>query len=132
MFGLTPDKLIVFAVIAAFLIGPERLPAAARRLRDLVRAIRKVADDTKDRIRDEVGPEFDDIQWNKLDPRQYDPRRIIRDALVDDTRSSPGILSPPNREQVTDSTPADPTFGAPASAFQPAPIPERAEHPTNS
>jgi sec-independent protein translocase protein TatB len=31
-----------------------------------------------------MGPEYDEIDWKKLDPRQYDPRRIIRDALLDD------------------------------------------------
>lgn len=35
-------------------------------------------------LREELGPEFDDLNWNKLDPRQYDPRRIIRDALAED------------------------------------------------
>ena len=34
-------------------------------------------------MRDEMGPEFDDIDWRKLDPRQYDPRRIVREALSD-------------------------------------------------
>jgi sec-independent protein translocase protein TatB len=35
-------------------------------------------------MKDEMGPEFDDVDWKKLDPRQYDPRRIIREALIDD------------------------------------------------
>jgi sec-independent protein translocase protein TatB len=30
-----------------------------------------------------MGPDFDDVDWKKLDPRQYDPRRIIREALTD-------------------------------------------------
>jgi sec-independent protein translocase protein TatB len=34
-------------------------------------------------VRNEMGPEFDDIDWSKLDPRQYDPRRIVREALTD-------------------------------------------------
>jgi sec-independent protein translocase protein TatB len=35
-------------------------------------------------MREEMGPEFDEVDWKKLDPRQYDPRRIIREALLDD------------------------------------------------
>ena len=31
-----------------------------------------------------MGPDFDDVDWRTLDPRQYDPRRIIREALLDD------------------------------------------------
>ena len=35
-------------------------------------------------MREEMGPDFDELDWKKLDPRQYDPRRIIREALLDD------------------------------------------------
>ena len=31
-----------------------------------------------------MGADFDDVDWRTLDPRQYDPRRIIREALLDD------------------------------------------------
>lgn len=82
MMGLTFDKIIVIAVIAAFLIGPQRLPAAAAALGRMVRRLRSLAEDTTSRIREEAGPEFDEIDWKALDPRQYDPRRIIRDALA--------------------------------------------------
>lgn len=82
--GLTLDKLIVIGVIAAIILGPERLPAAAERLAGLVRSVRDLANGAKDRMREEMGPEFDEVDWRKLDPRQYDPRRIVREALQDD------------------------------------------------
>ena len=83
-FGLTFDKLIIIAVIAVFLIGPDRLPGYAAQLGRVVRSLRAMADGAKDRMREEMGPEFDEVDWKKLDPRQYDPRRIIREALLDD------------------------------------------------
>lgn len=83
MFGLSFEKLIIIGVIAVFLIGPERLPHFAAQLGRLVRSLRDMANGARDRMRDEVGPEFDDVDWKKLDPRQYDPRRIIREALSD-------------------------------------------------
>lgn len=82
--GLTLDKLIVIGVIAAIILGPERLPAAAERLAGLVRGVRDLANGAKDRMREEMGPEFDEVDWRKLDPRQYDPRRIVREALQGD------------------------------------------------
>jgi sec-independent protein translocase protein TatB len=82
-FGLTFDKLILIAVIAVFLIGPDRLPGYAARLAQLVRQLRTFADGAKDRMREEMGDDFDEVDWRKLDPRQYDPRRIIREALID-------------------------------------------------
>ena len=84
MFGLTFDKLLVIGVIAVFLLGPERLPYYASQLAKLVRTVRGMADTAKERMREEMGPEFDDVDWKKLDPRQYDPRRIIREALVEE------------------------------------------------
>ncbi|SDH90165.1 Sec-independent protein translocase family protein [Agrococcus jejuensis] len=91
--GLTLDKLIVIGVIAAIILGPERLPAAAERLAGLVRGIRDLANGAKDRMREEMGPEFDDVDWRKLDPRQYDPRRIVREALMDDAPKAAAAAS---------------------------------------
>ena len=83
MFGLTFEKLLIIGVIAVFLLGPERLPHYAAQLGRLVRSLRDMATGAKDRMREEMGPDFDDVDWKKLDPRQYDPRRIIREALTD-------------------------------------------------
>ena len=91
MFGLTFEKLLIIGVIAVFLLGPERLPHYAAQLGRLVRQLRDMANGAKDRMRDEMGPDFDDVDWKKLDPRQYDPRRIIREALLDDEPASPAV-----------------------------------------
>ncbi|MET0989568.1 MAG: hypothetical protein ABWY54_02865 [Glaciihabitans sp.] len=83
MFGLTIEKIAVIAVIAVFVLGPDRLPMYARRLADVVRGMRDLLDTAKARVKDELGDDFDDIEWKKLDPRQYDPRRIVREALAE-------------------------------------------------
>ncbi|MFF2632324.1 Sec-independent protein translocase TatB [Microbacterium sp. NPDC058021] len=84
VFGLTWEKLLLIAVIAGMLIGPERLPRYAEALaRFTVRAREWVAG-AKTRVQDEMGEGMEDVDWRKLDPRQYDPRRIIREALLDD------------------------------------------------
>jgi len=74
-------------VLAVFLLGPERLPQYAAGLARLVKGIRNMATGAKERMREEMGDEFDDVDWRTLDPRQYDPRRIIRDALLDNPQS---------------------------------------------
>ncbi|KIP53750.1 twin-arginine translocase TatA/TatE family subunit [Leucobacter komagatae] len=88
MGGLNFEKMIIILVIAMFVIGPTRLPIYAKKLGDFIRSLKRAADGAKDRLRDEMGPEFDDVDWKQLDPRQYDPRRIIRDALVEDEREA--------------------------------------------
>ncbi|HWK77182.1 Sec-independent protein translocase TatB [Microbacterium sp.] len=87
-FGLTIEKLFLIGVIAALIIGPERLPKAAETFAGVVRKAGEYLRDTRTRMRDEIGPEIDEVDWRKLDPRQYDPRRIIRDALLEDAPST--------------------------------------------
>ena len=84
MFGLTFDKLAIIAILAVFILGPERLPLYAGRLAELIRGLHDLTDSAKSRLKEEMGPEINDIDWKKLDPRQYDPRRIVREALADD------------------------------------------------
>lgn len=95
-FGLTIEKLLLIGIIALFLIGPDRLPAYSAQLGRLIRQLRDMASGAKDRMRDELGPDFDDMDWKKLDPRQYDPRRIIREALKEDApaKSAEGEAEP--------------------------------------
>jgi len=99
-FGLSFDKLLIIGVVAVFLLGPERLPKYAAQLGRLVRSLRTMANSAKDRMRDEMGPEFDEIEWKKLDPRQYDPRKIIRDALA--TEAFGDETTPAKVETATD------------------------------
>lgn len=94
MFGLTFEKLLVIGIVAVFIIGPERMPYYASQLAKFARWMRDFANGAKDRMREEMGPDFDDVDWKKLDPRQYDPRRIIREALVDE----PPVVVKPKRE----------------------------------
>jgi len=90
------DKLAVIALIAVLLLGPTRLPVYAQKLGQLVRTVRGMADNARDRMKDEMGDEFNDVDWQRLDPRQYDPRRIIRDALLEEPTTA--ITTPASAE----------------------------------
>jgi sec-independent protein translocase protein TatB len=89
MLDLSIDKLLVIGLIAVFLLGPDRLPQAAAQLGRWVRVLRGMADEAKARIGEELGPEFTEEHWEKLDPRRYSPRRIIQDALADPDGTAP-------------------------------------------
>jgi sec-independent protein translocase protein TatB len=98
-FGLTFEKLLLIGIIAIILIGPDRLPRYAAQFGRLVRSLRDMASGAKDRMREEMGPDYDDIDWQKLDPRQYDPRRIVREALLEDDDKPPKpTITVPKRE----------------------------------
>ncbi|PWD50331.1 Sec-independent protein translocase TatB [Serinibacter arcticus] len=78
----------ILLVVVLLVVGPERLPAYAAQLGRIVREVRAIARGATDRVREELGDSFDDLK--DLDPRQYDPRRIVREALLDDPRPAPG------------------------------------------
>jgi len=80
MFGINPGEFAVLALVAIFVIGPERLPQYSRQLREWVLKGRSMWQQGKEQLQADVG---DDIDWKSLDPRQYDPRRIVREALYE-------------------------------------------------
>jgi sec-independent protein translocase protein TatB len=110
IFGLTFEKLLLIGVIAALLVGPQRLPKYAEGLARLTQRARDMLQGARSRMRDEMGDEFDEVDWRKLDPRQYDPRRIIREALLDD---------PPTATVRASATAAAVTGAAPAPSAEP-------------
>ncbi len=81
MFDINGSEFLVIAVIAVILVGPDRLPEYVRGLRALVKRARVAVRDGQSALRTEFG---DDVDWQRLDPRQYDPRTIVRDALFED------------------------------------------------
>lgn len=83
MLGINPSEFVVLLAVAAIVLGPERLPQYAQSLARLIRELRRMAQGAGEKVRTELGPEFDEVDWRKLDPRQYDPRRIVREALSD-------------------------------------------------
>ncbi|MBP2215065.1 Sec-independent protein translocase TatB [Arthrobacter sp. CAN_C5] len=84
MLGINGIEFILLGFLAVIIVGPERLPGYAAQLGQLVRNLRTMASGAREQLREEMGPEIDDVDWRKLDPRQYDPRRIIREALIED------------------------------------------------
>ena len=106
---MTFDKLLLIGLIAVFLIGPDRLPLYSAKLARLIRSLRDMASGAKDRLREEMGPDFDEVEWKKLDPRQYDPRRIVREALTDSVKAPVPPASQANSARAATKTPAPTT-----------------------
>jgi len=82
--GVSGSEFLVIILVAVIVIGPQRLPEYTRKLTQAVRRLRVFLDDAKEQIAEEVGPELADLNLSDLDPRNYDPRKIVRDALGED------------------------------------------------
>ena len=84
MFGISGGEFLVILLVIAIVVGPQRLPEYTRTVTQWVRQLRLFLDNAKQQIAEEVGPELADINLSDLDPRNYDPRKIVRDALGED------------------------------------------------
>ena len=90
LFGINGAEFLILLVIAVVVVGPERLPRYAEQLAHGVRRLRHFLGDAKERVQTELGDDVKDVDWEALDPRRYDPRRIVREALFD---AGPGTSS---------------------------------------
>lgn len=115
MFDVNGWELIVLLVVAILVLGPERLPEYAGKLGNAVRQVRGLAEGARASLKEQMGPEFDDINWRHYDPRQYDPRRIVREALLEEP-------------EVKSRTGADPSAGTDPDS--PAPVAYDPSRPT--
>ena len=84
MFDINGWEFVVLVVVALLVIGPERMPEYSAKLARMVRQLKGMADAATVQLREQMGPEFDNVDWKQYDFRQYDPRRIVREALLDD------------------------------------------------
>ena len=84
VFGISGSEFLVIVLVAVIVVGPQRLPEYTRKLTQMVRQLRVFLDNARSQIAEEVGPEMADLDLSSLDPRQYDPRKIVRDALGED------------------------------------------------
>lgn len=95
MIGISGPELLVIAVVAVLIIGPSRLPEYTRNLVNWVKQLRRFVDSSRETMEKDMGISMDELQ--KYDPRQYDPRRIVREAW-DDTTEGLDELMPSEKD----------------------------------
>ena len=74
---------MVIFVVAILVFGPDRLPDFARQAGRFLRQVRNFTTAARDDIRQELGPEFANLELTDLDPRKA-VRKHIMEAMQDD------------------------------------------------
>ena len=108
MLDISAPEFLILIVAALFILGPERLPGAARWLGQSVRKVREYATGARDQLAAEVGDEFDELRKplaNLARLRNVDPRRALTEHLLDatggyDPRQDLRDLTNPGQEPV--------------------------------
>ncbi len=96
MFGIGFGELVVIAVLAVLVFGPDRLPDLAKQAGQFVRKLRTFANNARDELRSELGPEYADLELSDLDPRTI-VRKHIAEALADDDDDATSRPKPKRR-----------------------------------
>jgi sec-independent protein translocase protein TatB len=87
-------EILVVIVAGLFILGPERLPEAASWLAKSVKKVRDFATGAKEQLREEMGPEFDQLRKPLEDLRglrNFDPKRVVTQHLFDGDSDPLGI-----------------------------------------
>ena len=80
MFDLSLTKILVLAVIALIVFGPNELPKVASQAGRMLRDLRKIAEGAKADLREGLGPEFQDFDFDDLNPKSF-----VRKHLFDES-----------------------------------------------
>ena len=89
MFDVGAPELLALVVIAIILFGPERLPEFARKAAQILHYVRGLAGQAQDQLKDELGPEFSNMDFRDLNPKQFVKKHLLDevDPIVADVKS---------------------------------------------
>ncbi|MEO6886401.1 MAG: sec-independent translocase [Jatrophihabitantaceae bacterium] len=79
MFNVGPLELMVLAIVGLIVLGPDRLPGLAKDAARMLKTLREMANGARTQLRDELGPEFADIDLRNLNPRTALQRVVLGD-----------------------------------------------------
>ena len=79
MFDLSIGKILVLAVIALVVFGPNELPKMAAKAGKALRELRNIAEGAKNDLREGLGPEFADFEIEDLNPRHFVQKHLLSD-----------------------------------------------------
>ncbi|HEY7049554.1 MAG TPA: sec-independent translocase [Jatrophihabitantaceae bacterium] len=113
MFNIGPMELLVLALVGMIVLGPERLPGMVKDATRMLRQLRDMATGARNQLKNELGPEFSDVDLQALrDLRALNPRTAITRAILGD-------------DDEVAAAPASTAPAAPAAAADPTPEPAR-------
>ena len=110
MFDLSIPKLLILAVIALVIFGPNELPKIASQAGKALRDLRRIAEGAKNDLREGLGPEFSDFEIEDLNPKRFVQKHLLDDlngengnsagratATAQATRTNGTLLAPGER-----------------------------------
>ena len=82
MFDLSITKLLVLAVIALIVFGPNELPKIAAQAGRALRDLRRIAEGAKADLKEGLGPEFQDFDFDDLNPHRFVQKHLLDEPVT--------------------------------------------------
>lgn len=79
-------EFLIICVIAAILLGPEKLPPLAKKAGRVFKFLRSVANNATEQIKEELGPEFSDLPIDSI--QDLNPKNLVGSMLTGETMQS--------------------------------------------
>ncbi|MFD3733459.1 sec-independent translocase [Streptomyces sp. NPDC058632] len=76
-----PLELVTLVILAVLVFGPDKLPKVIQDVTRTIRKIRDFSDSAKQDIREELGPEFKDFEFEDLNPKTFIRKHLDNDEL---------------------------------------------------
>jgi sec-independent protein translocase protein TatB len=82
LFDLSFTKLLVLAVIALVVFGPNELPKVTAQAGRMLRDLRRIAEGAKADLKEGLGPEFQDFDFDDLNPRRFVQKHLLEEPTA--------------------------------------------------
>ena len=94
MFDLSLTKLMVLAIIAIVIFGPDQLPKVAAQAGRALRELRRMAEGARQDLAEGLGPEFQDFDIADLHPRNFVRKHLLDEPEPDLPTQATTVLAP--------------------------------------
>lgn len=75
-------EIFFLAVLGVVIFGPEKLPDLARKAARVVHYLRGVANNARQTLTEELGPEFAGMDLRDLNPRTFVEKHVLSETSV--------------------------------------------------
>lgn len=82
MIDINGWEVAILVALAVIIFGPEKLPGLARKAARVLNYVRNIANDAQGKLRDELGPEFADLNLADLNPKS-----LVTSTLLDPVKT---------------------------------------------
>lgn len=77
MLDLSLPKILILLVLALIIFGPEHLPKMAAQAGRALRDLRRVAENARNDLTENLGPEFKDLDLTDLHPKNFVQKHLF-------------------------------------------------------